>query len=322
MFYCIAIFYRSLLSMIARNITSQKWFSILMALGSIGVLLIIMVSLASIYINELKLSRMQYNNILAYAQAEWVFEYAMLKKANHREGFQDTMQPTDLDAHMFSGSTDRTRGTTVKYSILSQSRDHTFSLSGSSQIILPLWVGTGSTITGSVSSIDPNNSRHISHIRELTLAIGANPENISWNIIALSGSENIGLSGTGEIHLLTSGLIRRHSEDCYNSSGTKWPCHSVGFGIENGWDTLEYFYDWGSTVADFLGNNAYQNPYLLVFNSGTTETSLHIQTDTPFALPTLSVITEARKANSMQSIEFSEDKSRYYDAVQYGVYNK
>ncbi len=41
-----------------------------MALGSIGVLLIIMVSLASIYINELKLSRMQYNNILAYAQAE------------------------------------------------------------------------------------------------------------------------------------------------------------------------------------------------------------------------------------------------------------
>ena len=56
--------------MISRHITSQKGFSILIALGSIGVLLIIMVSLASIYINELHLSRMQYNNILAYAQAE------------------------------------------------------------------------------------------------------------------------------------------------------------------------------------------------------------------------------------------------------------
>ena len=72
----------------------------------------------------------------------------------------------------------------------------------------------------------------------------------------------------------------------------------------------------------FLAKDAYQNPYLLVFNSGSSDTVVHIQTDTPFTLPTLTVITEARKANSMQSIEFREDKSKYYDAVQYGVYNK
>ena len=308
--------------MISRHITSQKGFSILIALGSIGVLLIIMVSLASIYINELHLSRMQYNNILAYAQAEWAFEYAMLKEANHREGFQDSMQTTDPDAHMFSGSTDRTMGTSVKYSILSQSSDHIFSLSGSSHLILPLWVGTGATITGSLSSLDPRDSNAISHIRSLTLGIWSNPENISWNIIALSGSENIGLSGTGEITPLSNGIIRSHSEDCYNASGTKWPCNTPGYGIENGWDTLEYFYDTGSTIVNFLAKDAYQNPYLLVFNSGSSDTEIHIQTDTPFTLPTLIVITEARKANSMQSIEFREDKSKYYDAVQYGVYNK
>jgi hypothetical protein len=50
--------------------SSHKGFSILLALGSIGVLLIIVTSLASIYMNEMKLSRMQYNNIIAYAQAE------------------------------------------------------------------------------------------------------------------------------------------------------------------------------------------------------------------------------------------------------------
>jgi uncharacterized membrane protein len=50
--------------------TSQKGFTILIALGTIGILLIIATSLASIYINELKLSQLQYNNILAYAQAE------------------------------------------------------------------------------------------------------------------------------------------------------------------------------------------------------------------------------------------------------------
>ncbi len=49
---------------------------------------------------------------------------------------------------------------------------------------------------------------------------------------------------------------------------------------------------------------------------------MHITTDSPFSLPTVRITTEARKADSMQSIEFSEDKSKYYDAVQYGVYNK
>jgi hypothetical protein len=33
------------------------------------------------------------------------------------------------------------------------------------------------------------------------------------------------------------------------------------------------------------------------------------------------VTTEARKWDALQSIRFTEDKSKYYDALKYGVYN-
>ena len=69
----------------SRLITSRRGFSILVALATIGVLLIIVMGLATIYANELKLSRMQYDNVLAYAGSEGAFEYALLKVKNHRE---------------------------------------------------------------------------------------------------------------------------------------------------------------------------------------------------------------------------------------------
>lgn len=77
----------------------------------------------------MKLSRLEYNNVLAYAQADGAFEYSMLKVANHRDGFQDRMLVTDPDKNLFSGSTDRTKSTTVGYTILSQSNDQTIALS-------------------------------------------------------------------------------------------------------------------------------------------------------------------------------------------------
>lgn len=80
-----------------------------MALGTTGILLILVVGLASLYINEMKLSRLQYDNIFTYAQAEGAFEYAMLKVKNHQDGFQDSMSGSDVDGKMFTGSTTRTQ---------------------------------------------------------------------------------------------------------------------------------------------------------------------------------------------------------------------
>lgn len=167
-----------------------------------------MTSLASIYINELKLSRFQYNDIISYAQADGAFEYAMLKVKNHREGFQDSMKNTDPDGKMFIGTTPRTLGTQVQYQITSQSKNETFTLSGSSHLILPLFVGTGNIIAGSSSSIDPRNSSTTEKISTLSLTSTGDISGISWSIVAMSGTENIGVAGTGIITSNTIGTVR------------------------------------------------------------------------------------------------------------------
>ncbi|MDD2693349.1 MAG: hypothetical protein PHY14_00275 [Candidatus Gracilibacteria bacterium] len=308
--------------MISPVLSSRKGFSILVALGTIGVLLIIMTSLASIYINELKLSRFQYNDIISYAQADGAFEYAMLKVKNHREGFQDTMTNTDPDAKMFVGNTPRTLGTQVQYQIASQSKDKTFTLSGSSHLILPLFAGTGNIITGASRSLDPRNNSMTEGISTLSLTSTGDISALSWSIVAMSGSENISLAGTGTIVTDTIGTVRLRGMDCYDSEGVKGMCGDGVHGIEYGGDSIEYFYDSSVKVSDFLGNPVYKDPYLLIFNNSSTPSSFTIQSNNPFTLPVLKVLTEAKKGNSMQSVEFSEDKSKYYDAIRYGIYNR
>jgi Tfp pilus assembly protein PilX len=90
---------------------NNKGFSIIIAMGTIGVLLIIVVGLASTYLRELRLTRSSYDDIVAYASAEGMFEYGMLKVHNHREGFQDQVNTTDnIDGkENFLLTTDRSR---------------------------------------------------------------------------------------------------------------------------------------------------------------------------------------------------------------------
>ncbi|MFZ2256461.1 MAG: hypothetical protein WAW59_06690 [Patescibacteria group bacterium] len=65
--------------------------------------------LASTYIREMKLSRTSYDEVLAYANAEGMFEYAMLKVRNHREGFADSVENTELDGKILIPTTERSR---------------------------------------------------------------------------------------------------------------------------------------------------------------------------------------------------------------------
>ncbi len=315
------------------HIQSQKWFTILIALGTIGILLIIVTGIASIYINEMKLSRLQYNNILAYAQADGVFEYAMLKVANHRDWFQDSIAWDDIDSLIFSGSTPRTENTSVSYRIQSQSRDQEFTLSGWSHLILPLFSGTGNILAGSRASVDPRYTDMIQKIWDLQIqSVWAMTLNsLSWSIVALSGSENIGITGTGGIDsIATLWIMRLRGIDCYDQDGNKWPqgvaldqfgsCTGIYSDSQSG-ETVEYTYDTEVRVRYFLWKMEYQNPYLLLYNGWVPDISIHMITDHPFTLPVLRVTTEARKWNSMQSIEYREDKSKYYDALRYGIYS-
>ena len=86
------------------------------------------------------------------------------------------------------------------------------------------------------------------------------------------------------------------------------------------WDEeIQYFYDESKNVADFLGGTT--DAYLMIYNNSSTPQVIKIISDTEFSLPTLSVQSESRKNDSVQVFQFTEDKSRYYDALKYGVYN-
>jgi hypothetical protein len=57
----------------------------------------------------------------------------------------------------------------------------------------------------------------------LSLSTTGNPDDLSWSIVAQSGSENISLSGTGEINGSEMGTMRIQKESCYASDGTEKP---------------------------------------------------------------------------------------------------
>ncbi len=304
-------------------LASRKGFSILIALGTIGVLLIIVMGIASVYQREIRLSRITYDDILTDARAEWSFEYAMLKVRNHREWFEDTMIENDVDSEIFSGSSERTNGIKTTYTIHAQTGSQIFTLWPSEHLILPLFVGDDTLLSG--KSKNPSFSTNIVKSNGLKLSRVDNDENtISWSIVAMSGSENISLAGSGKIDGNERGTMRLRGEDCLDSTGTKIKCDGSNGVVE---ESLQYFYDTVGSVSDFLwwvGNFAgitITDPYILIFNGWDTLGEVSVTSTTPYALPTLEVRAESRKWNSLKSVQFSEDKSRYYDALKYGVYD-
>ncbi len=316
--------------------SSKKGFSILVALGTTGVLLIITLGIASVYLTELQLSRLHYDNVLTYAQAEWAFEYAMLKVANHREGFQDAMTKSDLDGAMLVWSTERTKNTETSYTIEAQSNRKIFSLGWGKHLILPLFVGNGDILSN--NSKNPSFNSGITQISQLQLQTTSS--DISWSIVAMSGSENISIAGTGEINNATIGTMRLRGISCYDTSGAEKP---INIWLNPDWscpswynaEDITYFYDMTGSVDSFLTSDTspfwsnpqtsrkmdLKDPYLMVFNNSSSSVDLTISASTPFALPDITVTAESRKWNAMQSIRFYRDNSPYYDALKYGIYD-
>lgn len=313
--------------MLHSSVTSRKGFSILMALWTTGILLIIMIGITSLYLNEMKLSRLQYDGIVAYAQAEWAFEYAMLKTVNHREWFQDAMTAEDPDGKVFFWISDRTKSVKTNYSIESHATDKIFTIDPSGHLIVPLFTWVGTPI-GSRASRSPLYETSTTTVSSLDLSVGSSSD-IGWSIVAMDSGKNISMAGSGSIDISKTGTVRTRWIDCYDSSGIQKPvsiplnlngsCPDPYNEMNNG-QSIEYYFDKEMKVSDFL-NSGYTDPYLLIFNNSSSTQDVHMNTNTPFALPSLTVIAESRKGNALQSIRFTEDKSKYYDALKYGVYN-
>jgi hypothetical protein len=324
---------------------SRSGFSILIALGTIGVLLIIVIGLASVYLRELKLSRASYDDIVASAGAEGAFEYAMLKIRNHREGFADSMTTDDRDGKMLELTTERSKGMKSSYKITANSLNYTFVVSSGAHLIIPLFTANESFIDGSSSSKKPFYNTSVINTSNIVVNWFTD---MPWTIVAMSGSTSLGITGTGNINSSTKWIIRVRWTDCFNwdwSRGTldvSWNCVVTAFTHPDGTitqgESLEYFYDLSGKVSDFLAGNGtiifnpsdtpliqikpnVSSPYLMIYNSTSSPQSISISSTTPFTLPNLMVEASAEKNKSLQVFRFIEDKSRYYDALKYGAYN-
>lgn len=289
----------------------RRGFSILMALGITAILIVLVAWLSALYLRELRLSRLWYDEIIALAGAEWVFEYSMLKIRNHRDGFSDSMTWGDQDGRQFWLMTARSSQLQVGYIIEAQSTGAVFEIPAGEHLILPLFVGYGDLLSG--RSQDPRFFTG-THRSEALQVEGTKTQD--WVIIAWSGSENIWLLWSGNIFFHTKGVIRHRGVDCYDQNGNRvincLPKSQV-------YEEAVYFWDEPMMVKDFLGT--YDDPYLMIHNTSRDIMRIDVRAKTPFALPTSRIESYSKNGDALQVFEFLEDRSRYYDALKYGVYD-
>ena len=295
--------------------------------------MIIVIGMVQVFLTEMRLSRYQYDYILASEQVEWAFEYAMLKVGNHRDGFQDSLTDNDLDQALFSGSSDRTINNKIAYKIYAQTGAYTKTISPGEYLIFPLFSGDDEYIVPGLPSKNPRLSSGSTVVTNFTLGVSTTPEDIYWSVIAMSGWINTSLSGTGEINGTEIGTSRSVGVECFDNTGQAVPlinneCPQAV--ITAGGEALQYFYDDESNVEDFIkihgvwvNARQVQDPYFLVFNKWANPITLNINTNalTPFALPELTVVVEAKKGKAIQTIKFHSDKSKYYDGLKYSLYD-
>lgn len=288
----------------------KQGFSILMAIGITAILLVLTTGLALLYMQEFRLSRFSYDEVIAQAAAEGVFEYGMLKVRNHRDGFSDAMIAADPDAALFKFDTPRTKGIEVGYTLKTQSQSHTFSgVAPESHLIVPLFVGTGVMLSD--HSADPRKDVRIIRTQGLRVqGIGQTP----WTIMAMSGGTSIGMTGSGNIGPRTEGTIRTRTAQCYNANAKRVSCEGNDVAEE-----LVYLYDRKMTIQEFLADTT--EAYLMIYNNDTQPKNITIASNTPFALPTAHIEAFAKHGDALQVFSFTEDKSRYYDAIKYGAYS-
>lgn len=297
------------------TVKNTSWFSTLMALGTIGILLIIITGLATIYITEMKLSRASYDEIIAYENAEWVFEYGMLKVRNHREWFQDSLIPTDIDARMFDLSSSRSKNMKMGYKIESNATWAVFSLGQNEHLIIPLFAANEAYLAGSTTSKKPSENQSRRVVKDLVVN---GLSDLTWTIVAMSGSESVWLSWKGNITSVTSWDIRKNWSDCYDIDGNLLPNCLWSYQ-----ESIDYLYDISKTVGDYLSDADIVDPYIMIYNPwASRDISFSVANDTPFTLPIMTIESTAQKNDSLQVFRFREDKSRYYDALKYGIYNK
>ncbi len=259
----------------------------------------------------------------------------MLKVRNHRDGFQDSMNGEDSDGKNFIPKSRRSQDLSAEYVIDSQAKEKEFEINPGDQLILPLFVGTGELLSSTGQSRNPVFSEEISQVTQLELS---NAMNLSWSIMAMSGSQSLSLSGTGNINPASNGIISLRGVDCIfikdeatgetqRKPSQTGDCSDVA-GYENASikQAEEYVYQITGRITDFLGGKEFglgtqkihpntKDPYLIIRNADPTARKIKIKTNAPFTLPEYSVTATSRKGDAMQVFQFQEDKSGLFDIL-------
>ncbi len=293
-------------------------FSTLLSLLVIGLLLVLSSQVLGLYMTETRINQSVYNGIATYAWAEWALEYALLKSKNHRDGFWDEINDDEIDSTILSWSTKRLAWLRINYTFKTHDTTFTGTVWPWDHLILPLFSASGTPLVSGWKSHTPKGTGAIHTVRKkLKITFDTPSTTLWWNIILARTTwegDTIGISGTGNIDIENgirdqSGTLREYVfEDIKDIDG-------------NLLDTQEYFMHTSTGVLHTLQRSDLTEPYLIVFNPTNSPVQIHIETDTPFALPLKQI-----KAGShiwdrySQSIDFSEDKSRYYDALKFWLF--
>ena len=166
----------------------------------------------------------------------------------------------------------------------------------------------------SLTSKDPHMNKTTKKVRDLQVT---GMPDLSWTIVMMSGAENVGIVWSGNIMPGTQAIFRSRESKCYDDQWENLLDCDHGYA-----EILDFYSDNRVDIGAFLDQTQIHDAYLMIYNE-THPKDISIQTnkDTPFTLPELTIEAESRKNESLQVFRFREDKSRYYDALKYGVYN-
>ncbi|MFO0763407.1 MAG: hypothetical protein U0518_00855 [Candidatus Gracilibacteria bacterium] len=294
----------------------------------IGFLTVVTASLLWLFVEENKITRTLSSGIATQYGSEGALEYALLKKKHHDHGFEDTLKRDDACdiskvLRSDSGSIDiMSHSLKIGYEMKSQETSYTGTIAGGGYEIIPLYTDTGSasslltcsglkTWSGSdTATFTKNFKLNLTVPSASTASTGA----LSWNILVSSGSETIGLAGTGEI---------------------AGPSSSGALRILNGTIGEQYVKDSPDTISNFLsgGTFTYTKPFLVLFNNQSdsieynlTSTSVGSASAIPFSSPKpcIYATAEVGRGNNArgQFYKFCQNNSDLLDGLKYSVFSK
>ncbi|MCK9272163.1 hypothetical protein M0P65_01320 [Candidatus Gracilibacteria bacterium] len=282
---------------------NKKGFSTIIAMLLTAFLIILSSGILFLVLQESKITRTVFNTVSTYAGAEGSLEYALLKIKNHSEGFSDSVNRDDYDSNLLSNNSVDGKNQIIGYEINNSSSSYSGTIKSSGFEIIPLFFDKGTFIQ--TNSKNPNsNTSNIS--KTLKFAFNSN-SGVTWNIIGNdTAGDTFGIVGTGSSFgtgytvSTSNGLFKK----TYNNTSTD----AIDFTLTS------------LDIGTFL--NTYENNYLIIYNHNLGDIDYNIQSSDGFALPRLEITSYSNIGDFKQNIQFTENKSKYFDILKYSLFNK